>query len=58
MNATSKKLKTKKNNVIVESGFFFFIESCEHFQSFGNHKSMSVESVMEKLQKITKEKET
>jgi hypothetical protein len=37
--------------------FSFVIGSCEHFRSFGVHNNMSVESVIEKLQKIAKEKE-
>jgi hypothetical protein len=41
MNVTSEKLKYKKNNVPVES--------CEHFLTFGYHKSMNAESVIEKL---------
>ncbi len=32
--------------------------SCEHFQSSRIHSSMNVENAIEKLQRITKEKET
>ncbi len=36
----------------------FVTKGHEHIQSFGIHNNMSVESVIEKLQRITKEKET
>jgi hypothetical protein len=35
----------------------FVVGSCAHFLSFGIHSSMSVESAIEKLQRIVKEKE-
>jgi hypothetical protein len=35
----------------------FIVGSCERFQSFGVHISMSAESVIEKLHRIAKEKE-
>jgi hypothetical protein len=37
--------------------FLFVVKSCECFWSSKDHKNMSVESMIEKPQKITKEKE-
>jgi hypothetical protein len=36
--------------------FSFVARSCQHFQSFEVHNSMSVESVIEKLKKRKKKK--
>ncbi len=35
----------------------FVARSCAHFRSFGVHNNMNVESVIEKLQQITRENE-
>jgi hypothetical protein len=34
----------------------FAVESCERFWSFGDHRSMSAKSAIEKLQRIVKGK--
>jgi hypothetical protein len=49
MNAMGGKLKNKKKWCDYQKWFLFLVESCECFRSFGNHISMSVESVIEKL---------
>jgi hypothetical protein len=35
----------------------FVVGNCAHFQSSGVHNNMSVKSVIEKLQRIVREKE-
>jgi hypothetical protein len=56
MNATSMKFKDEKNMVIVESCFCLLLQVVSVFEVLV-HNSMSVKSVIEKLQRITKENE-
>jgi hypothetical protein len=56
MNATSDKFKDEKNWGNRQKQFAFVARSYAHFRSFGVHSNMSVGSVIEKLQRITKEK--
>jgi hypothetical protein len=56
MNATGGMFK-EKNWGNYQNRFLFVIRGCECFWSSRVHNSMSVESSIKKLQKITKEKE-
>jgi hypothetical protein len=49
MNVTNEKVQGQKNGGNRQKLFSFIIGGCEHFQSFGVHSNMSVESVIEKL---------
>ncbi len=49
MNAMAEKFKNEKKWCNHQKWFLFLIESCEHFRSFGDHRSMNVESAIEKL---------
>jgi hypothetical protein len=57
MNVMGKKLKNEKKWSNCRKWFLFLAESYECFLSYGNHISMSVESAIEKLQRIAKQKE-
>ncbi len=57
LNVMSRKLKDDKKKSNCRRLFSFIARSCEHFQNYGVHKNMSAKSVIERLQKITKEKE-
>jgi hypothetical protein len=57
MNVTSKMFKDLKKQGNCQKRFVFIVGSCAHFQSSRVHSSMSVESVIEKLQQIAREKE-
>jgi hypothetical protein len=57
MNVMGEKLKNEKKWHNCRKWFSFLAKSYECFLSSGNHKSMSVESAIEKLHKIAKEKE-
>jgi hypothetical protein len=37
--------------------FSFVVGSCERFQNLGDHKNMNADRAIEKLKRITKEKE-
>jgi len=49
MNVMGGKLKDEKIRGNCRKLFSFVVESCEHFRSFGDHKSKSVENAIEKL---------
>ncbi len=57
MNVMSGKFKDEKKLSNHQNLFSFIVGSCERFESFGVHISMSVECAIEKLQIIAKEKE-
>ncbi len=57
VNVMSEKFKDKKKRDNHQKQFAFVVGSCAHFQSFGIHSNMNVDSVIEKLQIIIKEKE-
>jgi hypothetical protein len=57
MNVTSEKFKDKKKGGNHQKLFLSVTRGYEHFRSFGIHSNTSVENAIEKLQKITKEKE-
>jgi len=49
--------RTKKKPSNHQKLFSSFAGSCEHFQHFGIHSNISTKNVIEKLQRIAKEKE-
>ncbi len=57
INEMGGKFKYEKKQRNCQKLYLFFTRSCEHFQSFGDHRNMSVDNVIGKLQRITKEKE-
>jgi hypothetical protein len=58
MNGMGWKLKEENKRSNCRKLFLFATRSCVYFLSFGIHRSMNVESAIEKLHRITKEKET
>ncbi len=52
-----EKLKDKNKQSNYRELFLFVVRSHVFFQSFGVHKNMCVDIAIEKLQKITREKE-
>ncbi len=57
MNVMGGMFKDEKKWGNCQKQFVFVARSCAHFPSFGVHNSISVESAIEKLQRITREKE-
>jgi hypothetical protein len=57
MNAIGGVFKGKKKGNHRKQ-ILFVVGGCEHFQSFGIHNNMNVKNVIEKLQRIAKEKES
>jgi hypothetical protein len=57
MNGMGWKFKDENKWSNHQKLFSFLIRSCVYFLSFGVHRSTSVENVIEKLHKVTKEKE-
>ncbi len=57
MNVTSGMFKDKKKWGNHQKQFVFVAKSYACFQSFGVHSNMSLESAIEKLQQIVREKE-
>jgi hypothetical protein len=53
-----EKFKDEKKWSNHQKQFAFVVGSCARFQNFGVHSNMSVDSAIEKLQIITKEKKT
>jgi hypothetical protein len=49
MNVTGRMFKDKKKQGNHQKQFMFITRSCAHFQSFGVHNIMSVDSAIEKL---------
>ncbi len=58
MNEMSGKFKDENKWSNYQKLFSFVVGSCVYIRSFGIHKNMSVESAIEKLQKVIREKET
>ncbi len=52
-----EKLKDVRKQSYCQKLFLFIIGSCEHFQSFKVHNNMNAKNVIEKLQRVAKEKE-
>jgi hypothetical protein len=57
MKEMGEKLKDKNKQSNYRELFLFVVRSHVFFQSFGVHKNMCVDIAIEKLQKITREKE-
>ncbi len=57
MNVISEMFKDEKKQGNCRKQFMFVVGSYACFRSFGVHNSMSVESAIEKLQQIVREKE-
>ncbi len=57
MNVMGSKFNYEKKWGTNQKQFTFVVGSCAHFSSSRIHSSMNVESAIEKLQKIAKEKE-
>ncbi len=57
MNVTCEMFKDEKTWSNCQKQSTFVVGSCAHFQSFEVHNNMSVESAIEKLQPIAREKE-
>jgi hypothetical protein len=57
MNVTGKIFKDEKKWGNCQKQFTLVVGSCAHFQSFGVRNNMNAKSVIEKLQRITREKE-
>jgi hypothetical protein len=56
MNVTGRMFKDKKKWGNHQKQFVFVAKSCACFRSFGVHSSMSLESAIEKLQRIVRER--
>jgi hypothetical protein len=51
-----KDIRRRKKQGNHRKQFMFIVGSCAHFQSFRIHNNMSAKSVIEKLQRIVREK--
>ncbi len=57
MNVKSGIFKDEKKWGNCQKQITFVVRSCARFQSFGIHNSVNAKSAIEKLQRITQEKE-